>query len=383
MFFQYPIEVSLSKRLKLGIIGGGVNSAVGSAHVSSLRLDANWDFEAGFFSRDTVTNRESGSVWDVHRIYSDLVNFIETERDNLDAVLVLTPTPNHYETIERLLVAGFNVISEKALSVSSCEAESLLKIADEKHRKLLVTFNYTGYPMVREIQSRVKSNRYGKIHTFNIEMPQEGFVLKDLNEKNIAVQEWRKRDQKIPTVSLDLGVHVLNMAGFLLGAGMRSVSALHNHSGDVTNVIDKVFAIGDYENGVNFTALYGKVFPGFKNGLKFRLFGEFGGCEWVQMQPDSFVEFDIHGKREIVNQGSFDLLEAHKPRYSRFKAGHPTGFIEAFANLYHDIYEELRSGLSGTDLSHGYVFTAANALTGLKELEFLHESARTKTWMTI
>lgn len=372
--------MQMKRQLSLGIIGGGINSAVGRAHLSALRLDGLWHLKSGFFSRSEAVNSESGLTWGIETLHRDLDSFIKTESGKLDAVLVLTPTPNHFESIKKLLTAGFNVISEKALCSTSGEAEVLIELAARNDLKLLVTFNYTGFPMVREIRSRINSGKYGKLHSINIEMPQESFILKDLSENEMLVQEWRRKDGSIPTVSLDLGVHVLNLSSFLLSSELSSVSALQSHSGNITDVIDKVFAIGNYSNGVNCTILYGKVFPGFKNGLKFRIFGDKGGCEWLQIHPDSFLEYDNHGRKQVIDQGSLDLLEANNQRYARFKAGHPTGFVEAFSNLYQDIHNVISES---DEVTQDFVFPGENASLGLQELELLHKSAESKMWMSV
>ncbi len=374
----------MGRLLSLGIIGGGINSAVGRAHLSALRVDGLWHLKTGFFSRNAFVNSESAIAWGVETSHPDLDAFIQAESGELDAVLVLTPTPNHFEAIQKLLIAGFNVISEKALCSTSDEAGTLIDLAIRHQRKLFVTFNYTGFPMVREIRSRINSGKYGKIHSINIEMPQESFILRDLSGGEMLVQDWRQKDGSIPTVSLDLGVHVLNLASFLLSSELESVSALQSHSGNVSDVIDKVFAIGNYSRGINCTLMYGKVFPGFKNGLKFRIFGDLGGCEWLQIHPDSFFEYDNHGGKQVIDQGSLSLLEANSPRYARFKAGHPTGFIEAFSNLYLDIHSVLSNSqaIEGSSIQD-FVFPGEKALIGLRELEVLHRSAESKVWMNI
>lgn len=364
-------------KLRIGIIGGGLNSAVGRAHVSALNLDGNWNICTGFFSRNAEVNSRSAAFYGVESTCFSIEQFIDQGLDKLDAVLVLTPTPTHFEIISKLLHSDFNVISEKSLSASVIESTDLMNLSNEMHKKLYVTFNYTGYPMIREIQRRVEMGQIGSLHTVDIEMPQDGFIVRNGEGRPNNIQNWRMKDYAIPTVSLDLGVHVLSLIHFLTKSNFSKLVAVEKHSGIIDKVVDNVHVIGHLHNGADATLSFGKVFSGEKNNISIRLFGDKGSIKWTHHQPDRFAQSDSHGESRDVQLSSFDLIEAQLARYNRFKAGHPTGFIEAFGNYY----EDLRTALLGEDASN--VFAADLAVQGMKELDAMHKSASSSKWITL
>lgn len=366
--------------IKVGIIGGGKNSAVGRAHAAALNLDGNWDVESGFFSRDVVTNEKSCSIWRPKRVYGSLNGFIDGEIGKLDVVIVLTPTPSHYEIISQLLEHKFNVISEKSLGTSVQQSENLKSLANTNGCKLYVTFNYTGYPMVRELRSRIISGKYGVIQSIHVEMPQETFSVIDDFGRAKPVQAWRKVDYEIPTVSLDLGVHVVHLAHFLLNDKLKRVVSVEKHFGRIETTVDTVNIIGEYCRGTLGNLWFGKSYIGYRNGLRVRGFGEIGSFDWVQCAPDYFWESDYRGHRRLIDLADPSLHIANQDRYARFKPGHPTGFIEAFSNLYEDIAHDL----IGKNLaSDEYVFGAESASLGLLELLCVHKSSLSNEWLSV
>jgi predicted dehydrogenase len=269
------------------------------------------------------------------------------------------------------------VISEKSLSASVFEATELMNLSNQLHQKLYVTFNYTGYPMIREIKRRVEAGQIGNLHTVDIEMPQDGFIVRNGEGHPNNIQDWRMKDYAIPTVSLDLGVHVLSLIHFLTKSHFRKLVAVEKHSGIINKVVDNVHVIGQLQNGADATLSFGKVFSGEKNNISIRLYGDKGSIKWTHHQPDRFTQTDSHGESRDVQLSSFDLIEAQLARYNRFKAGHPTGFIEAFGNYY----EDLRTALLGEDSSK--VFAADLAVQGMKELDAMHTSASSSRWIDL
>lgn len=364
-------------KMNIGIIGGGINSAVGRAHVSALNLDGNWRISTGFFSRSAEINSRSATFYGVESTCYSIEQFINESSNKLDAVLVLTPTPTHFEIISKLMRAGFNVISEKSLTASVFDSTELMNIANQLKKKLYVTFNYTGYPMIREIRRRVEMGQIGNLHTVDIEMPQDGFIVRNSEGRPNNIQDWRKKDYEIPTVSLDLGVHVLSLMHFLTKSEFSKLVAAERHSGIINKVVDNVHVIGQLQNGADVSLSFGKVFSGEKNNISIRMYGDKGSIKWMHHQPDRFIQSDSHGEKREIQLSSFDLIEAHFPRYNRFKAGHPTGFIEAFGNYY----EDLRTALLGEDSSN--VFAAEIAVLGMKELDAIHKSALQSKWINL
>ena len=164
------------KTLKLAFMGGGLNSEVGYAHFSSSQLDNRFQVAAGVFSKDKKINKKTADYWGVTNVYDDLDDLIEKEHENVDAFVVLLPTPIHCEAVEKLLKRNIPVICEKPLGSSYEQIKSLKKIYDPKKHFLVTTYNYSGYPLVRELRAMIEKRALGDIHHIHLEMPQESFL---------------------------------------------------------------------------------------------------------------------------------------------------------------------------------------------------------------
>nr|WP_318381233.1 Gfo/Idh/MocA family oxidoreductase [uncultured Enterobacter sp.] len=361
----------MAKPLSLGFIGGGMNSAIGMTHKIASQMDGHFHLKAGCFSRDETVNRQTGAAWglDASAIYSDALALLEQEHKQLDAIVILTPTPAHRDILLACLEYSLPIICEKALVATVRDAAEIQQRVDEVKSPLYVTFNYTGYPMVRELRQRLLSGGLGRIQQVMVEMPQEGFS-RCRDDGNVALpQPWRRTDSEIPTVSLDLGVHVHQLVEFLTDKQAVDVYAVNSTFARVPNVVDTVNIVSRYTDDMVCNYWYGKAALGYRNGLRIRIYGTEGSAEWLQMEPEYLRMADIHGNVRIVDRTASDNTVANQDRYCRFKAGHPAGFIEAFANYYSDIAAALR----GED--SGYAIGSDTALEGLKFLESANKSA--------
>ena len=329
--------------IKIGFIGGGLDSAIGYTHYSASHLDGHFQLEAGCFSRNSDLNYATGNRYSVDhsRTYATWQELVERERERLDAVVVLTPTPSHAEIVKALLKAGLPVICEKALATSSIECAEIDRYVEKQQGFLAMTYNYSGYPMFRELAALCRSGKLGRLHQIQIEMPQESFIRRE-DEQWPKPQKWRCIDYKVPTISLDLGVHLHHLVDIISGGLMPiRVAATQGHAGYVTNVVDNINALSLHQESLVVNAWYGKTSLGLRNGLKLRVFGSEGSGEWLQNEPEKLVVANSNGAISVLDPGSPKLLEANKDRYQRFKPGHPCGFIEAFENLYSDIASAL------------------------------------------
>jgi predicted dehydrogenase len=348
-------------------------------------MDGRWEVVAGAFSRHADVNRQTGETWgiDAGRVYDRWTDLVHEEAGSLDAVVVLTPTPQHDEQVSALLAAGFDVICEKALATSSRNALELHRQAVGQGRFLGVTFNYSGYPMVRELRAKVRGGELGRIVAINIEMPQEGFLRLNAAGQPIQPQEWRQHDGAIPTVSLDLGTHVHHLVDFLLGVEPIELVATQAHHGAVSTVADYVSCIARYPDDVDVNMWYGKCALGHRNGLRIRVYGDHGAAEWLQTNPEELRMADASADVRIVDRVSPGISVATNPRYERFKAGHPAGFLEAFANLYWDLADNLIDFTETGARTSEFVFGAAEAANGLRMLETMARSAKDRSWCTV
>ncbi len=373
------------KIVKLGFIGGGVNSAVGSAHFIATQMDGRFKVEAGCFSRDETVSMQTAEQWSIpkERCYTIDKEFLEQEKDRLDAIIILTPTPTHVELVIDALRLGYPVICEKALAGSSAEALLIMKIQEEQQGFLAVTYNYTGYPMLRELKHMIAHGRLGKIEQIHIEMPQEGFARLNREGNPLIPQQWRLRDDLIPTLSLDLGVHLHHIIDFLTGEKPYEVVSLQSSRGNFRQVIDNSMSIARYTNDLECSFWFSKAALGYRNGLRVRVFGEKASAEWFQMEPEYLIYHDNKGHKNIYDRASLEVELAHQLRYNRFKSGHPAGFLEAFANLYHDIADSLESFHDKVERLSDYVFTAQHAWEGLIMLEAMNASSIERCWKSV
>jgi predicted dehydrogenase len=242
-----------------------------------------------------------------------------------------------------------------------------------------VTFNYSGYPMVRELRNMIRDGRMGTVQQIHVEMPQEGYLRLRANP-----QAWRRKDHEVPTVSLDLGVHVHHLVDFLTdGNAPMMLTGEEASYGQFDGLIDNVYCLARYQDNLRLQAWWGKTALGHRNGLRIRIFGSQASAEWFQMDPETLQWSDNEGRHLVLDRGTTSASIAQEPRYNRFKAGHPSGFIEAFANLYADIAADLRQFQAGQVRNNDHVFGARHAMAGLEMMESLKLAAQQKKWLTL
>ena len=375
------IKKKINKKppLKLGFIGGGLSSTIGEAHYVASHLDGRWELKSGFFSRNKTINYKTGKNWNIasDRIHHSLDKFISKEANKLDAVVILTPTPNHFKTILNLTKKKIPIICEKPLVDSLEQAKLIQKIIKKTNGFLTVTYNYTGYPMVRELRQLVLNGKLGKIKQFHFEMPQAGFM-----KSNSKPQKWRLKDAKIPVICLDLGVHLHNLAYFIIGKEPNRVMANYFNNSKHKKIIDNVLLWLEYKSGIKGSFWMSKTAIGNRNSLKLRIFGDKGSAEWIQNNSEELNIAFKDGTRKIIDRASKSLI-THKKRYNRYKAGHPAGFMEAFANLYFDIADHLNNFKSKTKNKNLYVFDIEHSLRGLDLFSSSSKSNKNLSWQTI
>lgn len=335
------------KPIRVAMIGGGVNSAVGRVHEIAMKMDNLFSLEAGCFSRNFETNQETGRQYAISpkRVYATAKDLLKAEKGKVDAIVVTTPIQDHVDHIHWALDAGFTVISDKPLLASAQECEDLLQRVDGLGTEVFSIFNYTGYPAVREMRHRILNGEIGDVFKVMAEMPQDSFMRLKNQDKAGAIQPWRLKDGVVPCVTLDLFVHLHSLVHFVTGKLPQKVTATSRSiSGVSKGLIDEVDAIIQYQGNMVVNAWYGKAALGCRNGLKVRVFGTKGSLQWLQEDGEHLAVADELGNRRIIDRISTDSAITVQNRYNRFKAGHPSGFIEAFANYYADIAQAIHAG---------------------------------------
>lgn len=372
------IQQPLAQPLRLGVLGGGVNSAVGYAHYVAAQLDNKWQIVSGFFSRDPVTNRQTAEAWHIPEFkqYPSWQAYIEAEAKGLDAVVVLSPTPQHTPMVCQLLELGVPVICEKAMTATLADSAKIQAALQASKGFMAVTFNYSGYSMVRELKKRIQAGELGKLLQIQIEMPSDAFINQTAQGKP---QDWRLADGEIPTILLDLAVHLHHLIYFVSEQTPLKVMADFNHFSKFDGIIDDAKIWAKYTQQMQASIWLSKTAYGHKNGLKIRVYGDQGSASWYQETPDELVITNRESVQMTYNRGN-----AHHQDWvvERFKPGHPTGFIEAFANLYSDIADNLvrfKGTPDNFELDEN-VFGWAHADEGLRMLKTSVEAAQTGCW---
>jgi predicted dehydrogenase len=368
----------MKKTKQVGFVGGGLNSAVGSAHFGALRMDREFELVAGCFSRTTEINQETAHFYGVEeaRTYESINKMIDGEKGKLDALILLTPTPAHFDHLKLCQDNGIPVICEKAMVCNSSQADEIVAAEKIHNGFLAMTYNYTGYPALRELRQLIRDGQLGNLTHFIAEMPQEGFLRKRHDGSSIVPQEWRLHDGQIPMVYLDLCVHLHQVTRYLIDERPVKVSASQKTFGNFSEIVDWASATVDYTSGIQGLFLFGKVMLGCRNGLNIRVFGTKGAAHWVQANPEELRLAYDDGRIEILDRGGA-VNVANKTRYTRFKAGHPVGFVEAFANLYRDIGNCLDSYHATKSWESDEVFGSSFVLSEMRFLEAMVDSAST------
>lgn len=372
------------KPLKLAFIGGSINSAIGYTHYIASQMDHLFVVSAGCFSKNNEINKKTALTWgiDEKHLYSNWKELLEKEINEIDALVILTPTPNHYEMIMKALDFGYSIISEKALAATHEEGLEISKKVEEKKAFFAVTHNYTGYPMLRELQNMIQDNKLGKITNINIEMPQESFA-RLINGEKPKPQNWRLDDGKIPGVSLDLGAHLQHIVYFLTNENPFELVADETSFGWFPQVVDNISCIARFKSGMRCQMWYGKSAIGHRNGLRVRVYGTKASAEWFQMNPEEFLFHTIDGDRIIIDRVSSNVKVSNQYRYNRFKAGHPAGFVEAFGNLYFDIAEKLTQYKLDGNHKIDWSYDAKQATIGLEVFEAIKTSSKENKWIKL
>lgn len=364
---------------KLAFIGGGSESIAGYPHYIASQMDKRFEVVAGVFSSNEESNAQTAQRWKVPAYYATVDELIKHERDNIDAVSILTPTPLHFEALQTLLQANIPIICEKPLVSSLEEVQALEQIYDPQQHFLVVTNNYSGYPMLRELKQKIVDGELGDILQVRLQMPQESFLRPPKSVK--YPQKWRLQDGFIPMISLDLGTHLHHLAYFLLGEEPDNVMATYNRFAEY-DVIDDVNIALEYQSGIKGHLWYSKTALGNRNGLHVEVYGKKASAAWHQENPEKLAFSYYTGQKTIIDRGS-DIDMLPNPLYHRMTPGHPSGFIEAFANLYNDIANCLDDFYAQKPIESDYVYGLAHAKSCTTMLHHASVSHQKKAWVKL
>lgn len=337
------------------MIGGGPGSFIGAVHRIAANLDGQIELVCGCFSSKPEKSRATGESLFLppERVYASWEEMLEKEAllpegERMDFVSIVTPNHVHFAPAMMALDKGFHVALDKPMTFSLEEAKQLAAKVKETGKLFLLTHTYTGYPMVKEARHRVLNGDLGKVRRIYVEYPQ-GWLYNDCAATNKQAA-WRvdpNRSGKAGCMG-DIGTHAFNLAEYITGLKATEICGELQTFVPDRLLDDDGAALIRYEGGARGVLMASQIAVGCENSLKIRVFGEKGGLEWRQEEPNTLILRWPDRPAEIVrtNNGYVSGISAYN---SRVPAGHPEGYLEAFANLYRNFSTALRAKLEGKE----------------------------------
>ncbi len=376
-----PLDQPLHRPLRLGMVGGGPGSNIGETHRQAARLDGRYDLVAGVFASDAERSRAFAATLGIapERRYATwhAMAAQEAQRDDgIEVVAIMTPNSSHYAIAKAFLEQGVDVICDKPLTTDLAQARELQQLAHAKGLIFGVTYNYSGYPMVRQARAMVQAGALGEIRLVQVEQA-SGWASTLLEAEGHKQAAWRTTPAIAgpSTVIGDLGTHAHHLARYITGLEVSELSAELSTLVPGRQTDDNGHVKLRFSNGARGLMWVSMVATGNLHGQRIRVYGEKGSLEWVQEQPNELILRPVSGPQQILARGA-GYLDPAARRASRLWPGHPEGFIDAFANIYTDIADAIlarRDGVKADPLAYTFP-TVEDGVLGVKFVEAAVES---------
>ena len=344
--------VAAGRRIRLGMVGGGEGAFIGAVHRIAARLDDHYELVAGALASDPARAKRSALALGLAdgRSYADYAAMAKAEStraDGIEAVAIVTPNHLHAPVAEAFLKAGIHVICDKPLATSVREARRLQTLAAKHDRLFAVTYNYTGYPMVRQARQMVHEGRLGEIRVVQVEYAQD-WLTEPLETSGQKQAEWRTDPARSGAGGCigDIGTHAFQLAGYVAGQPVSALCAELSTFVAGRRLDDNVQVMLRFAGGARGALWASQVAPGNENNLRLRVYGSRGGIEWHQEQPNQLA-FAPFGQPTQTIARAGGAAGAAAARVTRLPAGHPEGYLEAFATLYGEIAQAIRARRPG------------------------------------
>ena len=360
-------------KIKLGMVGGGKGSFIGEVHRMAARLDDRYELLAGALSSDANTAKESALSLnlDKKRSYSSFDTMAEVEaslEDGIEAVAIVTPNHLHAQVAEAFLNNGIHVICDKPLTSSLADAEGLASIVKDTGLVFAVTYNYSGYPMVRQAREMIQNGDLGELRVIQIEYAQ-GWLATDIEKTGHKQALWRTNPAKagIGGAIGDIGTHAFHLSEFVTGLQVKDLLADLDSMVSGRELDDNANILMKYTNDVKGMLWVSQIATGKENGLRIRVFGTKAGIEWSQENPN-FLKYSRLGESlRILSRGG-PSIGSLAGDATRIPSGHPEGFIEGFANIYSDTADLIIAHRSNSK-TNSLVPTISDGIRGMQFIE--------------
>ena len=370
------------RKLRMGMIGGGKDAFIGAIHRIAANTDGMIELVCGALSINKEIAEDSGKslYLPAERIYTTYEEMLEKEstlpaEKRMDFVTIVTPNFAHYAPAVMALEKGFHLVIEKPITISLDEAKKLKSKLDESGLILCLTHTYTGYPMVKQAKSMIENKAIGAIRKIYVSYCQ-GWLSKLSEREGNAQAAWRTDPKKSGKSGVmgDIGTHAFNLAEYISGLKVKEVCA------DL-NVVVKGRALDDdgsvllkFENDCTGVLIASQVAAGEENNLSIKIYGELGGLEWNQQEPNTLLVKWLDKPTEIMRAGS-GYLSPIAQRNCRTPGGHPEGYLEAFANIYRNFSSTLLARINNQKIDSGTIeFPSINE--GLRGMAFIDSVVR-------
>ena len=348
----------MNRKLRMGMIGGGKDAFIGSIHRYASNMDGLVELVCGALSINPDIAKDSGKSLFLaeDRIYLTYDEMLEKEshmpaEKRMDFVTIVTPNFAHFAPAKLALQKGFNVVIEKPITFTLDEAKELKQLVEETGLILCLTHTYSGYPMVKQAKAMVSDGALGKIRKVWVEYPQ-GWLSKLSEREGNQQAAWRtdpKRSGKSGCMG-DIGTHAAHLAEYITGLKISHMCADLNIFVEGRALDDDGNVLLKFDNGAAGVLMASQVAAGEENALKIRVYGEKGGIEWAQMEPNTLIVKWLEAPAQILRAGANygDRLSTYATSNCRTPGGHPEGYLEAFGNIYKNFATTLAAKIDGT-----------------------------------
>lgn len=373
--------------IRLGMVGGGNDAFIGGVHRIAARIDGCFDLVAGALSSTPEKAQASGAALGLSpdRTYDDFKAMAIREarlKDGIEAVAIVTPNHVHYAAAREFLKRGIHVICDKPLTATMADAKKLVKAANDSDALFVLTHNYTGYPMIRQAREMVANGDLGNIRLVQVEYVQDWLTQQD-DSKQAA---WRTDPERsgLGGSTGDIGTHAFNLASFVSGLTLESLSADLQSFVPGRALDDNAHVMMRYEGGARGTLWCSQVAPGNENGLRLRIYGDKGGIDWHQENPTQLWYTPFGEPKRLLTRGGVGTGDA-AARVTRIPAGHPEGYLEGFATIYNEAAEAIEAHRDGKQVSADVLYpTIEDGLLGMQFVDAcVRSSKRDAAWVKL
>lgn len=379
---------AVRRRLRLGMVGGGRGAFIGAVHRIAARLDDHYELVAGALSSDPQRARESGADLLIapdrcYTSYTEMARAEAARKDGIDVVAIVTPNHLHHGPAKAFLEAGIHVICDKPLARTLEEAEDLVSVVEKSRRILALTHNYTGYPMVRQAREMVAAGELGPIRVVNVEYVQD-WLATPLEAQGQKQADWRTDPERSGAAGCvgDIGTHAFNLAEFVTGLRCTQLAADLSAFVPGRRLDDNAHMMLRFSSGARGMLWASQVATGNENGLCLRVYGEKGGLEWFQEEPNQLRFSPLGQPPRIISRNGPGAGPA-AAHASRIPSGHPEGYLEGFAQLYRDTAELIAAHQAGREPSAS-ARLVPTVRDGVRGMRFIHaavaSSRQGATW---